>query len=234
MSPGPPEPLDRRTLLRRAAIGGAAIWATPMMHSVASAQAAPSCGPGHAGRLDWDTFATGSLFTSALVGTINIGVAVSGVTNTSLLPDNRRVLAGPAGNINQKHLRFEMVPSNGTAANGSRQTVTWTFSSPVTNVVFTFFDIDNVTNSWGDRLVMNTTGFTFSIPPGGTVIGNGTNGNRFRNSLTNNNLPATDNRGNLTIRYAGPLTTFNFTYRNEVNSGGGNQLISMSDITFNC
>jgi hypothetical protein len=222
------------------AIGGAAVWAAPMMHSVASAQAAASCGPGI---LDWDTFTTGSIFTNTIIGNTTITMGVSGVANTTLLPNNRRILAGPAGGINQKHLRFEMTPDNGSTNNGSRQTITFAFSNPVTNVQFSFFDIDNQNNAWGDRIVINnplTTPYTFSKPPASTVIGNGTNtGNtpttgRFRNSQASNNLPATSDAGNLNIRFAGPLTSFSFTYRNEGESGGQNQLISMSDMTFTC
>ena len=77
MSAEPPAPLDRRALLRRMAIGGAAVWATPMMQSVASAQAAASCGPGI---LNWDTFTTGSSFTNTIIGNTTITLAISGVT----------------------------------------------------------------------------------------------------------------------------------------------------------
>ena len=226
--------LDRRALLRRMAVGGAAVWATPMLHSIASAQAVPSCGPGGNGILDWDTFGTGTAFTSTAVGTITIGMTITNVVNTTLLTNNGRVLAGPAGGISENHLRFEMTPDNDGTNSGSRQTITFTFSSPVTNVEFTFFDIDTVNNSWGDRIVMNTTGYTFSTPPGSTVIGDGTNGNRFRNSNGNNNPGPTDNDGNLTIRYAGPISSFQYVYRNQGEEGGSNQLISMSDITFSC
>lgn len=224
-------PLDRRALLRRMAAGGAVVWASPMMQSVASAQAAASCGPGI---IDWDTFATGSVFTNTIVGNTTVSMAVSGVANTTLQPDNGRILAGPAGGLNQKHLRFTMSSDNGTNNNGSRQTVTFSFTNPVTNLAFTFFDIDNQTgNGWGDRLVMNTAGYTSSIPAGGLVIGTGTNADRFRNSNANLNLANTDNRGNLTIQYAGPISSFSFTYRNQV-STNSIQLISIGDMTFTC
>ena len=79
-----------------------------------------------------------------------------------------------------------------------------------------------------------------AVPTGGTrIIGNGTNtGNtnttgRFRNLNTNNNLGDTSNAGNVTIRYAGPITSFSFIYRNEVNTGEP-QRIDMGDITFTC
>ena len=52
------------------------VWATPMLQSVASAQAAASCG---LGVLDWDNFRTGSTFTSTIIGntTITLGIATS-------------------------------------------------------------------------------------------------------------------------------------------------------------
>jgi hypothetical protein len=71
---------------------------------------------------------------------------------------------GPAGDIEQKHLRVEVTPDN-----------------------------------------------------------DGTNGNRFRNSQASNNLPATSNEGNLNIQFAGPPTSFSFTYRNKGEEGGQNQ-----------
>ena len=65
------------------------------------------------------------------------------------------------------------------AANGNRETITFAFSNPVTNVAFTLMDIDNPTgDGWGDRVVMVTPGYTFTpaVTTGGTrVIGNGTN-----------------------------------------------------------
>lgn len=225
--------LDRRALLRRIAVGGAVVWSTPMLQSVASAQALPSCG--FPKTLDWDTLPTNSIFTSTSVLGTTVSMAISGVTNTTLLPDNGRILNTQAGGQvpTQKHLRFEMTPDNDSATNGSRQTITFTFSQPVTNVSFRFFDIDNLNDAWGDRIVINTTPFTFSTA-GSTVIGAGTNTNRFRNSQASNNLPATSDDGNVQVSFAGPLTSFSFTYRNEGEEGGQNQLISISDITFTC
>ena len=79
----PPEPLpgiDRRALLRRMAVGGAVVWATPMMQSVASAQAVGSCGTG---LLDWDTFTTGSHFTSTVVGTTTVSISAVAAPGTT-------------------------------------------------------------------------------------------------------------------------------------------------------
>jgi hypothetical protein len=104
-------------------------------------------------------------------------------------------------------------------------------------------DIDNQSgDGWGDRVVMNTPGYTFApaATTGNTrIIGNGTNtGNtnttgRFRNLNADNNLGNNSSAGNVTIRYAGPISSFSFTYRNEANTGEP-QRIDMSDITFTC
>jgi hypothetical protein len=226
--------LDRRALLRRAAAAGAALWAAPEFTSLASVAAAASCGPGI---LDWDNFTTGSYFSNTIIGDTTITLTITNIVNTTVTADNRRIMNVNAGNIPGKSLRFAMNANNGNVNNGSRQTITFSFSNPVSNVAFTLIDIDNNEgDGWGDRVVMNTPGYTFTpaVLVGGTrVIGSGTNADRFRNNNPDNNLGDTSNAGNVTIRYAGPITSFSFTYRNQVNTGEP-QRIDMSDITFTC
>jgi hypothetical protein len=211
------------------AVGGALVWATPMMQSVASAQATASCGTG---LLDWDTFSTGSIFTSTVIGNTTVSITAVAAPGTTLFASNRQVTDGPAGGVNQKYLRFEMTPN----ATGRSQTITITFSNPVTNLSFSLFDIDAVTNAWRDEVFINSNaGYTWNIPAGSSVTkGTGGNINRFRNSNTNNNTPETDNDGNLGLGHPGPLTTFTITYTNGNQSGGQNQWIGLSDISFQC
>ena len=144
MSPSPPRRWTAAALLRRMAIGGAAVWATPMMHSVASAQAAASCGPGI---LDWDTFTTGSTFTNTIIGNTTITLGIAGVTpaNTAVTADNAPDLQRQRGRHPRQEppVRDEARPT-ARAANGNRQTITFAFSNPVTNVAFTLMDIDNL------------------------------------------------------------------------------------------
>jgi hypothetical protein len=221
-------PLDRRALLQRMAVGGAALWAAPTFHSVASAAAAPSCGPG---LLDWDTFTTGSTFSSANVN--GTTVTISGIANpgTTLFPTNRRVTAGPAGGVNQKYLRFEMVPN----ASGRFQTITIAFSNPVSLLSFRLFDIDTVEDAWRDEIYVLTPGFTHVIPAGSTVQqGGGGNTNRFRNNNNNNNVNENAGTGNLQLGHNGPITSFQIRYQNGNQSGGQNQWVGMSDISFLC
>ena len=220
--------LDRRALIRRMAVGGAVVWASPMMQSVASAQAAASCGTG---LLDWDSFATGVIFSSTVIGTTTVSISGVAAPGTTLFASNRQVTAGPAGGVNEKYLRFEMLPN----ATGRSQTITISFSNPVTNLSFNLFDIDAVTNGWRDELFINAPGYNWSFPVGSTVSkGSGGNINRFRNSNTNNNAPNASNAGNVQLGHAGPISTFVITYTNGNQSGGGNQWIGMSDISFQC
>ena len=223
-----PTPLDRRALLRRLAAGGAIAWATPIVLSTPAAAAEPSCGPG---LLDWDTFTTGSIFSSAVVGNTTVTITGIAATGTTLFASNRQVTAAPAGGVNQKYLRFEMLPN----AVGRSQTITIAFSNPVTNLSFSLYDIDAVTSAWRDELFINTAGYTWSIPAGsGVQKGTGGNINRFRNSNTNNNAANTSNAGNLNLGHPGPITSFVIAYTNGDQSGGQNQWIGLSDLTFTC
>ncbi len=147
MSAEPPAPLDRRALLRRMAIGGAAVWATPMMQSVASAQAAAQLR--HGGILDWDTFTTGSIFTNTIIGNTTITMAISGVTDTTLLPNNRQDAGGPGRRAQREVPPLRDDAQQGTAATtGRSQTITFAFSVAGHEPLVPFFDIDALTNGW--------------------------------------------------------------------------------------
>ena len=74
-----------------------------------------------------------------------------------------RFALSPNGSFTQKALQFQQLPD----ATGRGQLVTFTFSAPVSNVAFTFYDIDNMTGiGWGDRIQMVTTGYTSASPAG--------------------------------------------------------------------
>ena len=218
---------SRRAFLRRAAIVGAVAWTAPIvLSSTDIAGAVGSC----AAVLDWDTFTTGAMFTSAVVSGVTVTLSVVALSGTTLLATNRTVRAASNGSVNQKALQFQQDPD----AVGIGQTIAFSFSKSVRNVSFTLYDIDNTTgNGWGDRVQVNTSGYTFSIPSDGTVTGNGGSGNnQFRNTQTNNNLGDASDQGNVTLTYAGPISSFQFTYRNAANTGGPNMRIAISDISF--
>ncbi len=217
---------DRRRLLI-GGVAGVAAWVAPSVTGLDAAAAMVSCMPG---TLDWDSLVTGSTYTTSVVNGVSVTLTVAPLAGTTLLATNRTIRASPNGSFNQKALQFQQLPN----AIGIGQNVTFTFSAPVSNVVFTFYDIDNLVGGWGDRILMLTTGYTSTIPAGSTVIGNGTAGNLFRNSLLNTNFGDTDNRGNLTLTYAGPITSFAFRYTNAVSTGGANQRIGLSDMSWTC
>lgn len=232
VTPSAPAPVDalradRRDALRKLAVGGAIVWSAPMITSSISAAAAasvPACTPRV---LDWDIWATGSTFTSSNVFGTTVALSSTFSGGTAALGTNRTIVAAPQGGINQKALRFEQTPiSNG------RQTVTFTFSAPVKSVSFSFFDIDNLTGNWSDRIVILTTPFGYAIPATSTITGNGTAATPFQNSQSNANLPNTSGAGNVTVSLAGPLSAFSFTFGCGAVAGGQNQLINIGDISF--
>jgi hypothetical protein len=177
--------------------------------------------------LDWDLFTLGSVFTSTSVGGVTISLTVVPLPSTNLTPNNTTVVASPSGGINEQALLFQQTSD----ALGVGQTVTFSFSSPVTNVSFTITDIDNSTGQWADRLVIQTAGYGFSFAAGTLMTGDGTVGTPFLNSNANLNLPHTDDRGNVTISYAGPISSFTFEYFNGV-ATNGTQQIRVTDIAF--
>jgi hypothetical protein len=214
------------------AAGGAVIWATPIVLSSPAAAAVTSCGDTPR-LLDFDTFANNTYFSSAMVGPIGVTITATPDPGTTTLVDNGRVKNGPSGGVSGRYLRFEMVPN----AVGRQQTITITFDSPVSNLSIPLFDIDNTTprgSRWSDRIIVTTTGYTYSVPAGSTVIGIGTSGNPFRNSHNNDNVDYTSNGGNLVLGHPGPLMSFTFIYRNGPNVSNGNQYVGLGDLSFTC
>ena len=217
---------SRRRFLRRAAVAGAVGRTVPTILTMSPAGAVGSCTL----TLDWDTFTVGTVFTSTTISGVTVSLTVVPIAAppTTLLATNRTIRAAPNGSFPQQVLQFQMLPN----ATGIGQTITFSFSSSVQTVKFSFYDIDNLTGGWGDRIQMNTAGYTSTFPAGTTVIDAGAAGNLFRNSQVSNNLNANSNQGNPGISYAGPISSFQFVYSNAANTGGGNQRIGISDITF--
>jgi hypothetical protein len=206
------------------AAGGAVAWASPLITSVASAQAVGSC----IWTLDWDTLTTGTIFTGTTVGGVTVNVTTVVPPGTSVNASNRQVTAGPAGGLNQKYLRFDMDPDD----QGDNQVVTISFSAPVTNLTFQLFDIDRLNNGWRDEIYVLTPGFTYTIPSGSEVVNGGFfNPTRFRSS-EQTNYPNTSGAGNLLLHHTGPITSFQFRYQNGNETGGGNMFVGLGDITW--
>jgi hypothetical protein len=222
---------NRRSFLKKAGIAGAAVWAAPTLLSATAAHAQGTCAPE---TLDWDAFTVGSLFTNAATTGANPVTVTLGLANVPAPPtttpqaNNGRIVAGPSGGIAGNAL---FVGQNSQAP-GVGQTITFSFSQPVYNLSFTVTDLDNQSNAWFDLLEILTAGYTFAFAGTTLLTGNGTNANRFRNTNNNLNLPNTDARGNVTLTWAGPVSSVQMRYTNG-NQSGGSQLIRITDLTFN-
>ncbi len=236
--------LARRQALAKIGIGGALVWSAPLISATAHAQTVPSgC---FLRTLDWSTFTLGSTFTSTTVGGVTVSLSSTFGTNTTAQTGNRTIVAGPQGGLSGQFLRLNQTARNNT---NNGQTVTFTFSKPITGLSFTITDIDNLNNGWSDRIQVNTAGFGYTVPPGSSVIGigeagNGTGGTTtdgnggsntgtgsFRNSVNSFNFLPADDDGNLTLTHPGPITSFSFRFWCG-NVQGSNQLINISNLRF--
>ena len=128
-------------------------------------------------------------------------------------------------------IRMQM---DATATTGSdSQTVTFSFSQPVSNLSFTVVDIDGgptYTGDWNDYVDFNSNaGFPTAVTASG-VNYNAATGRA--NANTNTNL--TDATGNITVTFAGPLTTVTVTHLRGpiVTATPQNQWVFIDDLTY--
>ena len=193
-----------------------------------------------------NSFATDSLFTSAVVGGVTVTVSRTLFPGTTELPTNRTIRAAPSGSLaTQKALQFQQLPNSTNIG----QTIAISFSKAVTNVSFAFYDIDNLVGGWGDRVSFSgtpapgapatgpvpssitTTNAAWS-PTASHVVGSGTSALPLRNTDTNSNNDDTTALGNVTLTFAGPTSSVVFNYRNSTNTGGINMRIGLGPIRF--
>jgi hypothetical protein len=117
-------------------------------------------------------------------------------------------------------------------------TLTLTFSQPVTNLSLTITDIDRDTGQWIDHVIINTGGYTVTAR-GPNVIGAGTASGAtvwtgpFRSSVNGGISSA---NGDVTLRWAGPLSQVQITYRvaDTQNESDIGQHIGVGKIGFTC
>jgi hypothetical protein len=213
--------IDRVRPSRRAVVHGAA-WSVPVVAVAATAPAyAASCGVVET--LNWSSYSNGTVFSSAQFDGNTLSISQSG----NLGPDSGKVIYQPEGGYNPA-LRF--YPANNV--NGSSVTVTVTFTRPVKDLTFEILDIDNSRDGntwyWRDRVEILTTPFTGT--KGSRVEGNGTNASPYQNT-TNTALDNSSPNGNVTLKWAGPLTTVSFRYY-QVGSPTGTPHTGLSPISF--
>lgn len=232
--------LDRRSALRRLAVGGAIVWSAPLISSTAFAAGPTSCVNA---TFDWNTLGSpGTTFSSATVNGVTLTLDPSTFFGgTTARSTNRTIIASPIGGLNTQGIQFEQTPIN-----GGGQNISFSFSTSVYNVSFTITDIDDLNGNWSDRItIVSPTNYTYSIPtsfvgggPAGSIIGAGTASGTttttgpFRNSNTNNNYSNSQNNGNVTLNFPGPLTNISLKFSCAALSGGTNQLIKISPMAF--
>ena len=226
-------------VLRRMAIGGAAVWATPMMTRGLGSGPAPAVAPASS----TGTRSHGRLFHQPDHSATPRHAGDLGVSQRTRHLDRRQRsdLGWSRRGHHRKHLRFAMSRPMALQQRDPPDDHVL-LQQPGDNVAFTFFDIDNQTgNGWGDRITMITTGYTFT--PAFTtrrhhVIGNGTNTwqhqhhGRFRNlSEQQPRRHRQPRQRHHPVRRAPHVVLVHLPQRGE---HGSRQLISMSDITFTC
>lgn len=218
------ESLNRRGLIKGAA------WSVPVM-AVAAATPFAVASQCLLATLNWNNIATGST-----VGQQNVGItpaltvtpSISYATGTTQSGTSGQTVAGPQGGIAGRYYRVEYLNPSATAS----ATVTFTFNRAVRNLSFTLADID-ANNFYRDSVRVITPGFTFALTNPTLVVGNGQTGNEFRAVATSNvNIPNSDNRGNVTLSWAGAVSSVSFVYRNVGVVGSGNMAIGVSNLTF--
>jgi len=249
----------------RRAVTTAAAWTAPAIavSTAAPAYAASPCERRFAQLLDWDagnvtftrtTTTARAVLDPDLAGPVPaltldvtasyVGSMIAGNENgdTSLAMARASAVGGLGvsglGLTQATRSAEPNTPAGSTRGYGDRGTYAFTFSRPVSNLVFTITDIDSQAGDFRDALVLS---------PGYTVESRAAAVQYVTSSLTPNgwfqgadsNAPQDDTTGgggNLRVRFAGPLTTFTITYWNRQSSYDPaidtNQRIFVSDLTF--
>lgn len=239
-----PTGLGRRALLTRMAVGGAMVWASPLITSTAHAQTAGTCEPG---TVVWRSFNGGS--TSVIpIGSSGFNAQATNVMHgTDIGQQSGDLLietwgGNPPGANTPWLVLWNTIdhPTPGGWNAGGR-TFTITFSQPVNNVSFYITDIDRNAGQYYDYITLVPDAGTFTVTPLGPtndrVTGTGAPGNPLRRGSNTSNVAESSLTGRVRVEHPGPLTTITIRYWNELNiSGGGSsqQAVLLSNINFGC
>lgn len=225
-------PISRRTFARTTA------WAVPTVAigAAAPALAASSCPP-IAYTFDYSSTFTRASDTSASLTTIDPTGAPKPVTMTvnaaytggmasgseTRANDNLTINTGTVGGYNTGALTITQTLT-GNHSNYQRSaygTYTFSFTSggkpvTVTGLSFTITDIDSASGDFVDTVELSS-GFTIT-KRSSAVTGDATLANPARPTSTNAPQDTAASGGNLSVTYAGPLSSFTMTYWNAMTS----------------
>lgn len=119
-------------------------------------------------------------------------------------------------------------PAPGRNARGA---YTFSFTRPVSNLVLTFTDIDQTAGDFRDRAELD--GSWAEVARGSGVSGAGTQASPWAGGAAYSD--SSSGAGNVTVRFADPLTSFTLTYWNAETSWSGvdrNQAVFVTDVSF--
>jgi hypothetical protein len=229
---------------RRSIIAGAA-WAAPVVvvASAAPAFAASACEvTDYAYAVDWGTSVfSRSSDASAVVTATPSTAGTSALTVTFARTMNGRARATAnnltvptatnIGNLGagERGLLLEQTMTRDQTSRNNNQTVTMTFSRPVTGLTFTITDIDSATGSYWDRIELSGSPQS-SFPAPSTVTGAGSVTSPWRQPSDNTPTASTSGAGNVLVTYPGTVSTLTMVYWNA--DGSGNQLVMLGDFAF--
>ncbi len=250
----PAEVAARRPLGRpsRRAVLATGAWATPVLAAglAAPAAAASPCLPA-AYLLNWGVTpytrtsdsrsGTATITAPAAPTAPAVTLSITSVFSGSMVPisgtglGNLIVYTSTIGGTSQQGLMFYQSFNPSSTTNGdraNRQTTTFTFSQPVSNLSFIVTDIDSQSNNFWDDVEI-TSASSLTATRDATVSG-GTTGPWYQTS-NNNSLNPDVAGGNISVRFTVPVTTFTLVYWNKqtsVTSGNGTQGIFVGDMSF--
>jgi hypothetical protein len=113
----------------------------------------------------------------------------------------------------------------------ARGAYAFSFTKPVRNLVLTFTDIDRTAGDFLDRVELG--GPWTEVSRGSGVSGSGTQASPWTGGAAYSD--SSSGAGNVTVRFAGPLTNFTLTYWNAETSWSGvdrNQAVFVTDVSF--
>jgi hypothetical protein len=229
--------IDRRTALRRGAVGAGvagALWVAPSIVGHDAAFAGSSCA--QKDLLDWAPYA-GSAFTSKTYPAISSfsaltvthsAATVVGTGVTAVAPnDVIEVASAPFGG--QSAAWYQVNMDTTTANTGYN--ATFTFSQQVWNLKFSLFDLDLSSNSWTDVVWISGTFTGFATDRTGwstpaTYSGSGTVGSPWTGTAS---APSSSSTGNVNVTMA-TCTTFTINFRSK--TWFAQQRIGMGNLTW--
>lgn len=215
-----------RPVTRRSVSAGA-VWAVPVIAVAASApaMAASQCvvTTNFDGLTPGTTPTTLTFLPSTVTATLGFTSSGLGGDNT---PGDTGEVAATSTSPSWNYIEVEMLAP---IDQGDSIQVTISLTEAVENLTFKIHDIDGLSGQWQDTVRVDTAGFTFV--PGANIIGDGSNGTRFRNATPGDD-PIDSGVADVTLSWVGPVQTVSFSYIAGRDRDTNNQHIGLGDISF--